>query len=364
MDPHAYSQHLSDTHNNFGIKHMSWTNLYKETKNGWLLWSIISKESGIQILHGLEGTKLIEENITLPNHQHSEEITRRINKKLNREGYSLGKTTPTYLRPMLANKYIEHGHKLPTNIMVQPKLDGIRCIADKGTMVTRRGVAITSCPHILDSLQLLPPEIILDGELYIHDMPIQDISGLVRSQKVLPNCLKITYRVFDLIDTELPFTERFLKAQSIIKPIAYIHMVETRVTERASIQDQLKNYVAQGYEGLIIRDPKSLYQCDVRSDSLQKYKLTEDGIFEIVDTEAAETGREKDAILFVCQTADGQTFKSRPAFSINKRVAMWGARRSYHGQWAKVEFHGYHKTGIPKGPAVTVQIAENKKDIL
>ena len=73
--------------------------------------------------------------------------------------------------------------------MVQPKLDGIRCIFTKHGAYSRAGNKFMNLAHL--ELKLIPffkknPEIILDGELYNHklkDMILKRIVSLVKKQK-------------------------------------------------------------------------------------------------------------------------------------------------------------------------------------
>src|SRR4030042_2066029 len=69
--------------------------------------------------------------------------------------------------------------------LCQPKLDGERCRVlwhnGHAVMVSSEENVINSCPHILEQLDTLPPELQVeyDGELYIHGMAHQDIMSRV-----------------------------------------------------------------------------------------------------------------------------------------------------------------------------------------
>ena len=74
-----------------------------------------------------------------------------------------------HFEPMLAKKWEDEKMRVRLPVYVQPKLDGIRCIADKDGLWSRNGKPILSVPHIHDSLKPLfnaNPSLILDGELY------------------------------------------------------------------------------------------------------------------------------------------------------------------------------------------------------
>ena len=76
-----------------------------------------------------------------------------------------------YFEPMLANKYedIVKKGKMKFPCWAQPKLDGMRDIAQHTGMRSRKGKPIISAPHITHELESLfkeYPHMILDGELY------------------------------------------------------------------------------------------------------------------------------------------------------------------------------------------------------
>jgi hypothetical protein len=98
-------------------------------------------------------------------------------------------------KPMLAlpfDEYIERvAHKQhPARYFVQPKLDGIRCLAHlpSGKLYSRGRKPILGCEHIEAALRQLPLnadtqemcEIWLDGELYRHGLTFQTITSMAR----------------------------------------------------------------------------------------------------------------------------------------------------------------------------------------
>ena len=108
------------------------------------------------------------------------------------------------IKPMLAypvsNKPIDWQLQ---RVYIQPKLDGVRCViqaepySDKGNIIpivtaySRTGKEWKNIDHILE--ELIPfftkhPDVILDGELYNHDLKdnFEKIISLVRKQKPTP----------------------------------------------------------------------------------------------------------------------------------------------------------------------------------
>src|SRR3546814_5619389 len=93
-------------------------------------------------------------------------------------------------------------------------LDGVRCIATKDGLFSRQGKPITSCPHISTALTPLfehTPSLVLDGELYNHDLKdnFNEIISLVRKQKLTPEQFAETAKVVQYHVYDLPRYERF-----------------------------------------------------------------------------------------------------------------------------------------------------------
>ena len=87
------------------------------------------------------------------------------------------------------------------NVVLEPKIDGIRMIYCNGKLYSRSGKNIYNAQHIvdeLDSLQL-PKEILLDGELYAGSW--ERTMSLAKSSKTIKNGIDLKYVIFDIVDT-------------------------------------------------------------------------------------------------------------------------------------------------------------------
>jgi DNA ligase-1 len=97
------------------------------------------------------------------------------------------------IKPMLAYKVGTKEIDYSNKVYMQPKLDGVRCVIqlnDKGEVIaySRTGKPWLNINHILSNLKPLfssQPDVILDGELYNHDLRdnFEKIISLVRKQK-------------------------------------------------------------------------------------------------------------------------------------------------------------------------------------
>lgn len=108
------------------------------------------------------------------------EVLAQYDHQLNREYHISADTVGTakIIEPMLAKGYAGW----PGSGYAQPKLDGIRCIMTATGMFTRQGQPITAVPHLHAAAEHLfgnDPDLIIDGELYNHDLrddfPDQDL---------------------------------------------------------------------------------------------------------------------------------------------------------------------------------------------
>jgi len=211
-------------------------------------------------------------------------------------------------KPMLAypvsSKPIDYGEP----VFMQPKLDGVRCVIQyepekfgddsyRGKVIaySRTGKEWKNINHIL--LELKPffeeyPNVVLDGELYNHDLRdnFEKIISCVRKTKPTDehraeSAELVQFHCYDVITGQV---NNFLFSQRInwinetfsnICPKVYI--VETMAV---GCEDQAKVYhqnnLDKGYEGSILR-LNTEYQCK-RSHSLRKFK-------DFHDTEAVLT---------------------------------------------------------------------------
>ena len=282
--------------------------------------------------------------------------------------------------PMLAHKtdpkridFAKHDY------YVQPKLDGIRCYITKDGMFTRNHKDIVSAPHIFEGLQdffAANPEVILDGELYNHELKdnFSKIVSLVRKTKPSEEALEesremVEFHCYDCFITDQPnliFSDRdsFLK-RNFGRPFeAKVPKLYTVETEPATDTEQMISldqcFCSEGYEGSMIRQDAE-YQ-PKRSWYLQKVKTFVDEEFEIVGfVERVSRSRNgvaheeyKTGMLgkFIMKMADGREFGAPPGkgYDHKKLTEMWENRDSYIGQQATVEFFEYTEYGVPRFP--------------
>lgn len=341
------NRHLSPSYTSLNYVPVM-TTLYKLTNTALLSWSITTDDYKVIIEHGQYNGKKQVDIINFPSAKLAVvEMERRVDHKRNHQCYTENIPDAVPELPMLAAVY--NPAKLPPRVYIQPKLDGIRCIATRNTMYSRRGEPITSMPHIQQELATLPPGIRLDGELYCHGMSFQEHLSLIKRQKLHNDFYKIDYHVFD-IQADLPFIDRYAMLFNLLsnKKFSYIQIVPTRLIFRDEIPTLCHSHFSD-YEGAILRDPEATYQFNTRTESLQKYKWEQTEECQIIDIVSANSGREAGAAIFVCKRGEA-TFRVRPKFPLNERLYIFATKRSHIGKWTRVTYNGLSNDNVPLKP--------------
>jgi len=199
-------------------------------------------------------------------------------------------------KPMLAYPVSDKPINYDNKISMQPKLDGVRCVIQYDNSqvkaYSRTGKEWKNISHILFNLKpwfQLNPKVILDGELYNHDLRdnFEKIISLVRRQTpddidALESADLVQFHCYDIIDETKTFEERNKFIIQNVPRNHCVHHVKTQAVATESLakvvhQQNLDN----GYEGSILRT-NNTYACK-RSHNLRKFK-------DFHDTEATITG--------------------------------------------------------------------------
>lgn len=272
--------------------------LYGKDKGGkFKQWSIWTVEGSLFIEHGQEGGKLqLKEdkvkgknigrsNETSDIQQAEFEANSRINKQIDR-GYRADKSEleELPLLPMLANDYLKQGHRIKYPCYASAKLDGVRCLAiytQAGVILKSRGGKLYDVKHITEELEsIMQVGQVWDGELYIHGKYLEEIVSAVK--KPNDNTKDIHFIIFDFV-TEDAFVNRMKEAHKFnVPPNGCIEVLgyQTLFSEE-DMKSLHKQYVAVGYEGIMLRNTNGLYESGKRSADIQKYKEFLDEEFEI-----------------------------------------------------------------------------------
>lgn len=256
--------------------------------------------------------------------------------------------------PMLAQDYNKRGKSIVFPCLVQPKFDGVRCVAIQGRgLFSRNGKAFPHLEHVVAEVNALPAGTILDGELYSDALTFQEIVGLVKKQKLtaadMAKMPKIHLAVYDMI-AEGTNAERHAALGRLIAKSTHLRPV---ITEECKAREDLgafhTRYVGEGYEGVMLRNKAGTYRVGVRSTDLQKYKEFEDAEYKVVGFKEGD-GVEKGCVIWICQTSKGQQFAVRPRGTHEERAALFLDGANYVGKGLTVRFQELTTDGIPRFP--------------
>lgn len=239
--------------------------------------------------------------------------------------------------PMLAQDYSKHKKKVIFPCFVQPKLDGYRMIFNTTTksITTRQGKEfsiVKQSGKLYEELCSLPEGLVLDGELYVHNNSFETL-GILRktknlTQKDKENLSKIEYHVYDIIDTKLPYHQRYIKLQTILKD--NFQMIKLVQTIKVNSEDEIKTHHQhlvneENYEGTMVRNKDGMYKEKYRSFDLLKFKDFMDSEFEIVDYtfEKDTSGADNNLIVWIIKVSDDILCKVRPKGTKEQRQQLY-----------------------------------------
>ena len=110
------------------------------------------------------------------------------------------------------------------------------------------------------------------------------------------------------------------------------------------------DYVAEGWEGLVVRDPDKVYRPNGRTNDMIKIKVYKDDCFTVVGIEAGLRGSED--MVFIMEMKDGRTFKAKPFGDRAQKEEYWeNFEDKYKGHIGECKFFYYSDDGIPLQPA-------------
>jgi ATP-dependent DNA ligase len=267
------------------------------------------------------------------------------------------------ISPMLAHKFADHGHKIITPCYIQPKIDGIRCIAiiDCGnvSLWTRTRKPIRSVPHINEALKEIfyDRSLILDGELYNHELchDFETIVSLVRQDDPDPRAVDLVeYHIYDLVN-DREYEKRYDELNLIFsrKPKSPIFLVDTEYVDEHEISTMFKSYRDSGYEGVILRNATGRY-VNKRSYDLQKLKEFDDGEFKVIGIEEGRGKLVGHVGAFVCRTNDGVEFLAKMAGDTGKLKEYFENHSLWKNKNLTVRYQGFTKAGSPRFPVGVV----------
>jgi DNA ligase 1 len=175
----------------------------------------------------------------------------------------------------LASVYKPDSTEPVSAYLVSEKFDGVRAIWTGKQLLTRSGNIINAPDWFTAPL----PDVWLDGELWTTHHDFARLSGIVRTQTPVDvEWQHVSYRVFDMPESELPFEQRYQNYTSLITKLNLPHIKpvrQYRLASKKALQDLLQDKIEHGAEGLILHLASAKHQGG-RTQALLKLKPYDD----------------------------------------------------------------------------------------
>lgn len=275
------------------------------------------------------------------------------------------------------------------DIYIQRKLNGTRALcsrfgdvaADPIFYTRKNGVTEPKNLAVeLRQLTLTYPDLVFDGEIYTHGLHLQEISGASRKSKTAA-AINIEYHIYDLASLDRSFEDRLHELGQIASEVSHCDFrfikfePTTRVESFAMAESLYHQFVADGYEGAMLRLGPSMYDPSYnshRSESICKWKPTYSTEFRCVGWAEGKGNARAMVAMFTCEVTAvslhnlhgkrlpsplviGKQFGcSLSATEQQKRA--WFAEftadprafaEQYEGRYCTIEFYDVSRDGVP-----------------
>lgn len=279
-------------------------------------------------------------------------------------------------KPLLAPNEEVDLKLLQYPLIASTKIDGIRLIVKNGELITRSLKPIMS-NAIKERFSFLAKytkdnSIILDGELYSPSLTFSELSGQCRAfdaeiaDDICFHCFDVLPALYQQI-THNVYQERVEEILVHEKRInnEYFKLVSKKlVNSKDEVEAYFEEVLEQGFEGLILRNPKGAYKfgrATVKENNIFKVKpfVTFDAkIIDVIQATVVREGAEKktnelgrsvtskkqaDRVLIEKAAAftvlyKGKELKVTIAMTNEEKEEIWKNRKKYIGRW--VEYKG------------------------
>jgi DNA ligase-1 len=342
-----------------------------------------------------EGIKKLKTNTSANDVSNDDSDIKSVTQNQNEDAERPSKDKSIRYFPMLARNFEDEKDELEYPVYVQPKLDGMRCIAfldsnpsdgdiseNNVILYSRNMKDITGFDNLRK--ELLNPlkkaynidkneSLYLDGEFYRHGSRLQDIVAEVRNiQKnnvETPTGLKLN--IFDCFypsSIDMPYEDRLDVLDEFFdnQPNGgwkWIEKVVTWVSDNESECKSLyKEAIKDKYEGIMIKNTKSPYLTsstksgtNLRSYGVLKLKGHFDEEYKIVGFTEGSKGKDKGALIWILETPEKMQFNATPKnMTYKERYELFNAlsngnlfKQKYLNKMLTVEFQDKSKDGVP-----------------
>jgi DNA ligase-1 len=343
--------------------------LYKRSTTGKIsIWRIEVEANKFRTISGFsDGLKITSEWTVCEAKSYctAEEQAQKQAKALHKKKMDLGAfeniediDKPVFFKPMLAHDFNDYKSKIKYPVASQPKLDGVRAIVQESGTTSRNGKDLVSAPHIHEALKPLfekYPDLVFDGELYAHKsdgIDFNKIISCVRKTKPTQADLaeskqNIQYWIYDLPSQVGSFEERFKTLCNLDLPDCCVIVQTEQVDNSNDLMAYYFDYMADRYEGQIIRILDSEYE-NKRSKSLLKHKTFHDAEFTILGVEEGK-GKLQGKVGTLMFEIDGKPFNAA-VNGDHEYLEKLFKSGTLIGKQATVKYFELTTDGVPRFP--------------
>jgi len=227
--------------------------------------------------------------------------------------------------------------------VMSEKLDGIRGFWTGKELVSRGGNPIHAPAWFTQNY----PPFAIDGELWTQRGDFENISSIVRSKNSNQRWKHITHNIFEVPGQSGGLLKRLgvLKEYLRKNPNPYLQIIpQTVINTKGQLADFLKEVTTDKGEGVVVRNPNTLYQTGRLSSALKvkQYFDTECIVLEILPGKGKYQNMMGSVL---CQTDTGKKLKIGSGFKDKDR-----ANPPAIGSKITFKYYGFTKKGSFKYP--------------
>lgn len=303
------------------------------------------------------------------------------------KGYKSGdEIAPDFMIPsQLPQLYTDKSNVSEWKGYIGPKLNGINAmvcfINGEVIMYTRGKTILRGLKHIKNELYSFYNNyakkhkldgIYLNGEIYKHGVSLQKISGDLRNENE-EYITDYEFHIFNMYNPKYPDLPYYSRWDMLLQMIGsskykYIKLIDNIMINPTGVKDEVvqekvmgiyDQYLKNGYEGAVFWKYEGKFEpAYLKYKSAQAFKIKprQSGEYKIIDFTEGK-GKDKGAVIFICETDTGKKFNVRPALTIEKRKVLYTKltydqkfKDEYINKPYTITFSELSNLGVPQQP--------------
>lgn len=272
-----------------------------------------------------------------------------------KSGYSTDISAPVTVQlPQKVKPYLDNKHLVKFPAFTTPKLNGVNGTywLNEGqlSLTSRGGESYPLIPHLEEQIKQAMDFFqtnCLNGELYIHGEHLQDIQSAVKK----PNKLspKLQFHIFELPTINQSYSAKstlFGKLNANLSLSHVIGITPISIESHEEAANWYNMHMLAGFEGSVIYNSDAMYEFNVRSSSVLKYKGTLDLEVKLLSYNVDKNGHPVFNAIY-----NGKEFKVKPKGTDKERKDILSNFESqYKDKWYNISYECFSKDGTPLKP--------------